>query len=270
MFAPAPALPPLSLEAAFIEVRAAVKPAEDPISVLSRAASPVEKLAALETLHSSLPFALQARRTKGLEALRLVAVSGAQAPIVRARAILYLGYAVPVVGDESARGAAVRALLDLTTSPDYRVFALRGLAPATHDLPAAVEELFQATILDLLAQKLSDEERITALVALDAFVRSRDDMPHRRPDLVTSLEANVFVPVEADPAAFAASGMPAVRSLMLAVIWHGARNRAANGENTALTRVNALLTTLAMLETDASVKSQIAAMLAASPPKLLP
>jgi hypothetical protein len=61
--------------------------------------------------------------------------------------------------------------------------------------------------------------------------------------------------VEADPAAFAASGVPAVRSLTLAVIWHGARNRAANGENAALTRVNALLTTLAMLETDASVKS---------------
>ncbi len=270
MFAPAPALPPVSLESAYIQVRAAVKPAEDPISILNRDATPAEKLAALEALHASLPFAPQARRTKGLDAMRGVAVSPAEAPAVRAKALMYMGYAVPVVGDEGARDAAVRALLDSTRGPAYRVFALRGLAPATHDLPSAVEELFQTTLLDLLIQTLSTEERITALVALDAFVRAREDLPKRRPDLIAALQAVLLVPIEADPAAFAASGPPSARSLTLAVVWHSARNRAMNGEAAALVRVNALLTTLEVLETDAAVRAQIAAFLAAPPPKLLP
>lgn len=269
MFAPAPALPPISLESAYIEIRAAVKPAEDPISVLSRIATPGEKLAALEALHSSLPFAPQTRRAKGLEAMRGVAVSPGEAPAVRAKALMYLGYAVPVVGDEGARYAAVRALLDSTRAPAYRVYALRGLAPATHDLPAAVEELFQTTILDLLASALMEEERVTALVALDAFVRAREDLPKRRPDLVAALETGVLVPIEADPAAFAARGAPSARALLIAVVWHSARNRAANGESAALGRINALLTKLLGLETDPSVKAQIAAFLAAPPPALL-
>lgn len=269
MFAPAPALPPPTLESAFVLVRAAAKPAEDPISVLSRAASPAEKLAALETLHSSLPLAPQARRTKGIDALRAVAVSPAEAPAVRAKAMMYLGYAVPVVGDAGARYAAVRALLDSTRLPAYRVYALRGLAPATHDLPSAVEELFQTTVLDLLASTLTDEERVTALVALDAFVRAREDLPSRRPDLIASLEAILLVPMEGDPAAFSAAGLPSARALTIAVVWHAARNRAANGEAAALVRVNALLTALAALETDAAVKLQIAAFLAAPPPELL-
>lgn len=270
MFAPAPALPLVALETAFIQARAIVKTAEDPISILSRAASPAEKLAALETLHASLSFSPQARRTQGLEAIRTVAVSPAEAPAVRAKALMYLGYAVPVVGDENARDAAVRALLNSTRLPTYRVFALRGLAPATHGLPATVEELFQTTILDLLVQKLSDEERITALVALDSFTRSRDDLPRRRPDLVAALETKVLVPIEADPAAFALNGPPAARLLALAVVWHSARNRAANQDAAALDRVNVLLTQLATLETDASVKAEIAAFLAALPPTLLP
>ena len=270
MFAPAPALPPVTLESAFVEVRAAARPAEDPISILARAASPAEKLAALEALHGSLPLAPQARRAKALEAIRAAAVSPAEAPAVRAQALLYLGYAVPVVGDANARAAAVASLLDSTRLPAYRVFALRGLAPATHDLPAASEEPVQTVLLDLLAATLTDEERVTALVALDAFVRSREDLPRRRPDLVAALDARALVPMEADPAAFAASGPPAARSLRIAVVWHSARNRAANGESAALGRVAALLTALAGLETDASVKAQIAAFLAAPAPALLP
>ncbi|MCM2305410.1 MAG: hypothetical protein NDJ72_11950 [Elusimicrobia bacterium] len=267
MLAPAPALPPVSLEAAYVEVRAAARPAEDPISILGRAASPAEKLAALESLHSSLPLAPQARRAKGLEAIRAVAVSPAEAPAVRAKALLYLGYAVPVVGDEGARAAAVIALLDSTRSPAYRIFALRGLAPATHDLPAVLEAPVQTTLLGLLDSTLSAEDRITALVVLDAFVRSREDLPRRRPDLVAELEARALLPIEADPAAFAARGLPGARALMIAVIWHSARNRAANGEGAALERASALLTRLAALETDASVKAQIAAFLAAPPPE---
>ena len=46
MQAPAPALAPPSIEAAFAELRARMPAAaEDPISVLNRAASPREKLA---------------------------------------------------------------------------------------------------------------------------------------------------------------------------------------------------------------------------------
>ena len=270
MPAPAPVLPPVSLESAFIELRAAAKPAEDPISVLGRAASPAEKLAALEALHSSLPLAPQARRAKALEAIRAAAVSPAEDPAVRAKALMYLGYAVPVVGDEKARAAAVRALLGATAAPAYRVYALRGLAPATHDLPEAVETEFQTAVLGLLASALTEEERVTALLALDAFARTREDLPRRRPDLVLALEKSVLVPMEADPAVFAANGTPSARALTIAVVWHSARNRFSAGEPAALDRVDALLTKLAALETDAAVKAEIAAFLAAPVPKLLP
>jgi hypothetical protein len=270
MFAPAQALAPVTLESAFVEVRAVVRQTEDPISVLGRAASPAQKLAALETLHSALPLMPQARRAQGLEALRLVAVSSSEAPSVRAKALMYLGYVVPVVGDEKAREAAVRSLLDMTAAAAYRVYALRGLAPATHDLPEAVEGIFQATILDLLIVKLTDEERITALVALDAFMRTRDDLPTRRPDLTAAFEMSVLVPIEADPAAFAASASASARGLTLAVVWHSARNRGAHGQLAALERVSVLLTRLSALETDPAVKAQIAAYLAEPAPKLLP
>jgi len=182
---------------------------------------------------------------------------------------MYLGYAVPVVGDEQARAAAVRTLLSATASPAYRVYALRGLAPATHDLPAALEGETQAVLLDLLVLPLGEVEKITTLVALDAFTRSRQDLPRRRPDLVTALETAVLVPIEVDPAAFAAKGYPSARGLEIAIVWHSARNRAAIGEFAALARVNMLLASLATLEGDAGVKRQIDAFLAAPPPDLL-
>lgn len=269
MFAPAPASPPPTIESAFVLARAAAKPAEDPISVLARAASPAEKLAALETLHASLPLAPQARRTKGLAAMRAAAESSSEAPAVRAKALMYLGYAVPVVGDEKAREAAVRTLLSAAASPAYRVYALRGLSPATHDLPVAVEGETQAVLLDLLVLPLGEEEKLTTLVALDAFTRSRQDLPRRRPDLAGALDTAVLVPIEANPAAFCAAGSPASRGLLIAVVWHAARNRGAVGEAAALDRINALLTALAALETDAAVKAQIAAFLAAPPPELI-
>ena len=270
MFAPSPALPPVTLESAFVEIRAALSQAEDPISILGRPAAAASKLAALEALHSSIPLMPQARRALGLEAIRLVAVAPAEASAVRAKALMYLGYAVPVVGDVKARGAAVRSLLDMTAVPAYRVFALRGLSPATHDLPEPAEGLFQMTILDLLALNLSNEERVTALVALDAFIRSRDDLPRRRPDLAAAFETSVLVPIEAGPAAFAGSLSPSARGLTLAVVWHSARGRGANGQLAAIERVNALLAKLAPLEADAGVKAQIAAYLAEPAPKLLP
>lgn len=269
MPAPAPALPPVSLESAYLSARAAVRPAEDPIAILQRAAPPAEKLAALEKLHGSLPSAPQARRARGLEAMRAAAASPAEAAAVRAQAFLYLGYSVPVVGDEKARAAAIGTLLDGARDSAYRVFALRGLAPATHDLPPAVEGPTQEALLGLLGGALTAEERITALVALDAFVRSREDLPRRRPDLAAALEAALVAPLEAEPAAFAAGGPPSVRALTIAVVWHAARARAATGDGAALARANALLKALDALETDSSVKAQIAAFLAAPPPELV-
>lgn len=266
----APALPPFTLESAFVELNArAVKPPEDPISVLNRAATPAEKLAAIDALHRSLPKAPQARRTLGLEALRGAAVSLSEAPAVRAKALTHLGYAVPVVGDEPAREAAVNALLDATAG-SYRVYALRGLAPATHHLPPSVETRVQATLLNLLAGTPNEDERLAALLALDGFVRERDDLPRRRADLVLELETRMLAPIEASPAAFAAAGSANARLLALAVVWHSARNRFSAGEPAALTRVNALLTALSSIETDPAVLDEIAAFLAAPLPKLLP
>jgi len=265
-----PALPPYALESAFVELSArAVKPPEDPIAVLNRAATPAEKLAAIDSLHRSLPHAPQARRTAGLDALRGAAVSPSEAPAVRAKALTYLGYAVPVVGDEKAREAAVNALLDATAGA-YRVFALRGLAPATHHLPPSVEARVQETLLSLLAGTLNEDEKLAALLALDGFVRERDDLPRRRPDLVLALETKFLSPIEADPAAFAAAGSANSRLLALAVVWHSARNRFSAGEPAALSRVNALLTALSAIETDPAVLAEIAAFLAAPLPKLIP
>jgi hypothetical protein len=48
-------------------------------------------------------------------------------------------------------------------------------------------------------------------VALDGFVRSREDLPARRPDLVAELETRLLVPVETDLAAFAAAPLTATR-----------------------------------------------------------
>ena len=266
----APALAPVSLESADLEVRALiVNPAEDPISILTRSASPAEKLVAIDALHRSLPRAPQARRTKVLTALRGVAASSAEAPAVRAKALTHLGYSVPLVGDETAREAAINTLLDATATP-YRVFALRGLAPASHDLPPSVEDRVQTVLLDLLAGMLGAEDRVTSLLALDGFVRAREDLPRRRPDLVAALEMRILVPIEADPAAFCAAASGNVRLLMIAVVWHSARNRFSNGEVAAMARINSLLTQLAALETDPAVKAEIAAFLAAPDPKLLP
>ncbi|UPT73622.1 MAG: hypothetical protein M0D55_17450 [Elusimicrobiota bacterium] len=268
MTAPAPSLPPVALEAAFVSALAAAKPAEDPLSVLARAASPAEKLAAIDALHRSLPNIPQAKRTKVLDALRAAAESAAEAPAVRAKALTTLGYSVPVVGDTAAREAAVRTLL-AAANGSYRVHALRGLAPATHDLPEAVEADVQGVLLSLLAGTPTEEERLTALLALDGFVRAREDLPRRRPDLVASLEAALLAPIAADPAAYCARGTANVRLLELAVVWHSARNRHSAGEPAALEHVNALLRRLAALETDPAVKAEIASFLAAPAPKLL-
>lgn len=261
---------PVTLEAAYVSARAAApKPAEDPVSVLSRKATPAEKLAAIDALHRSLPNIAQAKRTAALDVLRATAEAPSETAAVRAKAYSTLGYSVPLVGDEASRSAAVRSLLAALSGP-YRVHALRGLAPAVHDAPEPVEGDVQSGLLAFLAGTPTEEERLTALLALDGFVRAREDLPRRRPDLVAALEAVFYAPAAADPAAFSRKGTASARLLEIAVIWHSARNRFSSGEPAALATVNDLLTKLAALETDSAVKAEIAAFLAAPAPTLLP
>ena len=270
MVAPAPALPPVTLEAAFVAAQAAApKPAEDPISILARASTPAEKMAAIDSLHRALPGVPQARRTASLEAMRRAAESAVESPAVRAKALTALGYSVPLVGDAAAREAAVRTMLAALSGP-YRVYALRGLAPATHDLPEPVESDFQTGLLAVLSGNPSEEERLTALLGLDAFVREREDLPRRRADLVASLDGAVLAPMAADPAAYAARGTANARLLEIAVVWHSARNRFSAGDPAALIAVEDLLAKISVSESDPAVKAEIASFLAAPRPKLLP
>lgn len=260
---------PVTLEAAYVAARAAApKPVEDPVSVLTRKATPAEKLAAIDALHRSLPGIAQAKRTTALDVLRATAQTPSETAAVRAKAYSTLGYSVPLVGDSASREAAVRTLLAALSGP-YRVHALRGLAPAVHDAPEPVEADVQSALLALLAGTPTEEERLTALLALDGFVRAREDLPRRRADLVASLEAAFYAPAAADPAAFCLKGTPSARLLEIAVIWHSARNRFSSGEPAALASVNDLLTKLSALETDPSVKAELASFLSAPTPKPL-
>lgn len=260
--APAPSLPPVSIESAFVAARVAAVRAEDPLSVLARKAPPAAKLAAIGALHGSIPTMPQARRSVALDALRVVAASPAEAAAVRGSALSALGYAIPVVGDAAARERAARTLIAALGTPD-RVYALRGMGPAAHDLPEALEADFQGALLAALAGPLTVEERVTALLALDSFTRAREDLPRRKPALCLALEAALLAPVEAAPAAFAAARTPEERSMLLAVVWHDARVRASAGDPSVLSRVNALFALLTPLETDPDLRAELGAYLAA-------
>jgi hypothetical protein len=266
VIAPAPYIPPPLLETAYVEARVLAVRAPDPIDVLAGPSTAAQKLSAIDALHRSLPNAPQARRAKGLEALRR-ACSDPDAR-VRAAALAHLGYAVPVVGDAAAREAAVHALIGALWTAD-RVHALRGLSSASHDLPPSVEAGFQTALLDLLDLTLTAEERVTALLALDGFVRAREDLPARRPELVAAVETRVLAPIEADPAAFVAGTERSARSLTCALIWHAARHSHSAGSSAALKRVNALFALLLAAETDAAVRAELESYLAAPAPVIL-
>ncbi len=267
MIAPAPYLPPPLLETAFLEARVLAVRAPDPIDVLAAAGStPAQKLAAIDALHRSLPNAPQARRVKAVEALRK-ACADADAG-VRASALAHLGYAVPVVGDAVARVAAVRALLAALSTAE-RLAALRGLSPASHDLPELVESEFQTALLDLLDGIATPEERVTALLALHGFVRAREDLPVRRPELASELDARILARLESAPGAFASAGDPRARSLTIALIWALSRHRALAKDATAMPRVRALFASLLAAETDASVRAALESYLASPDPVVL-
>ena len=272
MIAPAPAAPPATLESVFAEARllAFRARAAAPDAVLSDARSTAaQRLAAIEALHRSLPSSGQSKRTRALESMRLAAVSATQPPEVRAAALLHLGYSIPLVDDEPARILAVRALLAAAASPlapADRLSALRGLSAASHNLPPVVEAEFQTGLLDLLPKGLSEAESVAALLSIDGLIRSDKELARRRPDLILELETRLLAPLEADPAAFAASGTPATRALVIAAVWHAARRRHSAGDAAPLARVDAALRAALAAETDAAVQAEINSFLAAPPP----
>lgn len=273
MFAPpppaavAPAAAP-SLEAAFLLMRAAVRPSADPLSVLS-GNGPVEpKLAAIDALQSRLQGLPRTRQAAALDALAAAAASAAQPSAVRAKALAALGYSMPQVADAAARSRALTVLLSALRAPEYRLTALRGLGPAGHELSPADEARWMAALLDLLGGPVSGEERQTALLDLNSFILSREDMPRSSPALAAAVDARLLAALEADPAGFVADprNLPGSRELAIAAVWTLARERQALGDPSVAARVDALLDRLAALERDPMVLGWIRTYRDAAPP----
>jgi hypothetical protein len=250
------AVMPLALEAAFAAARASARRVSDPASTLASAESSTsDKLTAIDVLHSGIPTEPRAAKVAAFDALAAAAGSAGQPPEVRAKALTFLGYAMPQVEDDAARTRGLTVLLAALKSPAYRIFALRGLGPACHDLPEADDAALQGGLLDLLDGSIAGEERETALVALFSFVSTRDALSKKEPALVAAQDARLLAPIEADPARFAADSRftPGARSLEIASIWMSARHRETLGSPAAGVRVHALLVRLASVETDPTV-----------------
>jgi hypothetical protein len=257
-----------TLEAAFVLARAAVRPTARPEAVLAGAGPLAAKLSAIDALHSRIPYVPKAGQAAALDALIAAASSTAQPPEVRAKALAFVGYAMPQVQDDAARTRGLKTLLAALQSPVYRVYALRGLGPACHDLPKADEAALQDALLELLDGPLAGEERETALLALHSFIAVREDLDRRDPALVARFDARFLAPLEADPAGFVsdARGTPGARALALSCVWTSARERQALGNPAAAARVAALLDRLAAVERDATVLGWIRTYRTAAPP----
>lgn len=260
-----------TLETAFASARAAARASADPASVLADdSAAPDAQLDALDALHDRIPNAKPAAQIPLLDALAAAAQDPRRPPAFHAKALTLLGYAVPPVINEAARARAVRVLLAaLANEPAYRLYVLRGLGPAAHGLPAALEPDFEKGLLDLLSGPVAGEERATALVALNGFVSGGDDFPKRAPGLLTTLDARFLVPIEADPAAFVRDPRwtPTDRELAAAILWVAARHRQAAGDPAPAERVRLLLIRLIAAETDAGARPWYESYLNAAPPK---
>jgi len=245
-----------TLEGVYAVAHAAARKAADPRAVLAgESSTTAEKLSAIDSIHSRLPGQTAASQRAAVSALVDASADPRQPPEVRAKALTHLGYAVPVIEDEKTRAKAVNALLSNLPSQTYRIYALRGLGPAAHDLPDALEAPVQKTLLDLLTGPVAGEERATALVALQSFLSTRDDLWERKPSLVAQLDESLLAPLEADPAAFVNDprGCVASRQLTLSVVWTSARHRETGGNKAPVLRVHALLNRLAKIETSPTV-----------------
>lgn len=258
--APAPSQSVYSLEGAFAVARAAARGAADPRSVLAADGSTLEqKLAAIDAIHSRLSRQNLAGRRAAIDALAAAAVDAGQPPEVRAKALTHLGYAVPLADDMKARAKGVETLISALQSPTYRIYALRGLGPASHGLPESHEAIYLTALLDLLDTAVAGEERGTAMVALYAFVSSRDDLPKRKPALLALLDARLLAPIESAPQAFVSDprGSDASRQLAVAVLWSAARHRERHGDHAAVARTRTLFDRLAKIETSPTVRAWI-------------
>lgn len=261
--AAAPVQAPSLEDAIFAALTRARAVAEDPIAVLAGAAAESEKLAAIRALHAGLPAAKLARQNASLEALRRAGADKTQTVEVRRQALLHLGYGAAAAGDDAARAKAATALLDAAAESAVAEAALRGLAPATHGVPESAEDAFFKRLLDVSLGIAPT--RALALQSLQAFIASRDDLPKRKPNILTALDARLLKPIENDPAAFVANGDAAARAFTLATLWKSARHREAAKNAAPTQRLQLLLEKLRPLENDTSVSAQIAAYLAAGP-----
>lgn len=267
--AAAPETAPATIEAAFVLARARTAAAtRDPFRVLSGDGPLEDKLAAIDRIQSRIPRDPRPRQAAALDALAAAARSEAQPPEVRAKALSTLGYAMFPADDDAARKRALPVLLAALRDPAYRVFALRGLGPASHGLAPGDEAAFQGALLDLLDGTLSPEERQTALTALYSFVATREDLPKREPALTAQLDARFLAPIERAPAAFVLGGAytPGARALAVAVLWSSARHRHALGDPAPSVRLNMLLDVLSTLETDPGTLAWIRTYRTAPPP----
>lgn len=235
--------------------RASARRLSDPASTLASGAPAADKLDAVDALSSRIPGEPLAAKIAALDALAGAAAGASQPPEVRAKALAFLGYAMPQVADDAAKGRALAVLLAAVNTPAYRIFALRGLGPAGHGLPKADEPALQGALLDLLDGPVAGEERETALVALFSFVSTRDDLAQRAPALVAALDARLLEPIAAEPARFVADPRftPGARALAIATVWTSARHRQALGQSAPAARVRDLLVRLSYVETDATV-----------------
>jgi hypothetical protein len=268
--AEAPEIGTHALEASFTMARLSALRSADPGSVLADGGASVDdKLAAIDSLHSRIPFEPRAAQIKALDAIAAAASSTSQPPDVRAKALTFLGYAMPQVTDDAARTRGLKVLLAALTNPIYRIFALRGFGPACHELPKADEGAYQGALLDLLDGPVAGEERATAFVALYSFASTRDDLAKRDPALVAQLDERLLAPIEADPAGFADDprSSPAAREMAAAVIWVSARHRQTLGNPAPAARAHAVLVKLAAVETDATARGWIQSYRDAPPPR---
>ena len=258
----------VSLEAAMTEARSGARRVSDPGSVLASDASVKDKLAAIDVLHSGIPTEPRAKQVAALDALAAAAVSTKQPPEVRAKALTFLGYAMPQVKDDDARTRGLKVLIAALAKPAYRIYALRGFGPACHELPKADEPAYQGALLDLLDGPVAGEERETALVALYSFVSTRDDLAKRAPALVAQLDERLLTPIEGDPDGFVIDPRttPGSREMAAATIWMSARLRQSLGNPKPAARVHAVLARLAAVETDPTALGWIKIYRDAPPP----
>lgn len=266
-YAPAPEA--VSLEAAFVRERASARAAASPQSVLADpAASVPAKLDALNALQDRIPGLPRGPQAAALGTLA-DAAGPAQPPEVRALALTLLGESVPPVLDADARTRAVLVLLAALKSPDYRLFALRGLGPATHGLTPALEPVCEDALLNLLDGPVAGEERETALVALNSFVSGGSDFAQRAPQLLTLIETRLQAPIAADPAAFVSDPrwMPDSRELAAAILWLVSRRQEETGDSAPAARFKALMVRLIAVDPDAGARAWYASYRDAAPPQ---